>query len=82
MLSFITRDQLDLIRAGDPKFNYDTAIPQSLYNDISEKTERNPCGHVVYVYQDSHVAGYLQACTNDGAQIIASYLGECGPYRF
>lgn len=74
MLAFITREQLDLIRASDPSFNYDTAIPQSLHDAITEATCQNPCGHVVFVYQKGLCGGYLQACTNAGAHLVTTYM--------
>ncbi len=74
MLGFITHDQLNLIRAGDPTFNYDSAMPQDLYNAITEATGQNPCGHVVFVYQKGLVGGYPLATSNAGARMLAEFL--------
>jgi len=74
MLAFITREQLDIIRAGDPSFNYDGALPQGLYEDITKLTGLNPCGKIVFVYQNSLVGGYAQAVSNDGARMLADYI--------
>lgn len=74
MLGFITRDQLDAIRAVDQQFNYDTAIPQSIFDCIMSATDQNPCGHVVFVYQKGMVGGYLQATSQDGGRILAEYF--------
>lgn len=74
MLGFITHDQLNLIRAGDPTFNYDSAMPQDLYEEIAKATGQNPCGHIVFVYQKGLVGGYAQATTNAGARMLADYI--------
>lgn len=74
MLSFISREQLDAIRATDPKFNYDTAMPQGLYEAITNACGRNPCGHIVTAYPQGSVFGGLQAVTFEGAQMLSEYL--------
>lgn len=74
MIGFITHEQLDMIRAHDPKFNYDTAMPQDLYNAITEATGQNPCGHIVFVYQKGLVGGYALATSNAGARMLAEFL--------
>ena len=74
MISFITREQLDMIRKADPSFNYDGALPQGLYEDITKHTGLNPCGKIVFVYQSSLVGGYAQAITNDGARMLYDYI--------
>lgn len=80
MLGFITREQLDLIRAGDPSFNYDGALPQGLYEDIQKHTGKNPFGHIVFVYQNSLIGGYAQAVSNDGARILGDYIAKAGQF--
>lgn len=74
MLSFITKDQLDAIRATDPKFNYDTAMPQGLYEAITNATGKNPCGHIVTAYPQGSIFGGLLAVTFEGAQMLEAWL--------
>jgi hypothetical protein len=74
MIGFITHAQLDLIRAGDSTFNFDSAMPQDLYNAITEATGQNPCGHVVFVYQKGLVGGYPLATSNAGARMLTEFL--------
>ena len=74
MLGFITREQLDILRANDPTFNYDTALPQDLYNAITEATGQNPCGHIVFVYQKGLVGGYALGVSNAGGRMLADFL--------
>lgn len=76
MLGFITRDQLDAVRAADKDFNYDTAIPQSIFDHIMANTNQNPCGHVVFVYQKGMVGGYLLAVSQEGGRILAEYFAK------
>ena len=74
MLGYITRDQLDAIRATDPRFNYDSAMPQNLYEGIHRVTGRNPCGHIVMAYPQGSIFGGLQAVTAEGAQLLREWL--------
>lgn len=74
MLAFITREQLDHIRANDPEFNYDVALPQPTYDLITKITGRNPFGHIYMIYPKGSIWGTLGAVTQEGAQLLQAYL--------
>lgn len=76
MLSFITREHLEILRANDPKFNYDSAMPQGLYEAITRATGRNPCGHIVTAYPAGSIYGGLLAVDADGAHMLAEWLSK------
>ncbi len=78
MIGYITREQLDMIRAADSGFNYDVAMPQGLYDAITRVTGRNPCGHIVTAYPQGSIFGGLQAVTADGANMLKEWLAYNG----
>lgn len=74
MIGFITGAQMEILRENDPTFNYDTSLPQDLYNAITEATGQNPCGHIVFVYQKGLCGGYAMARSVAGANMLAEFL--------
>ena len=55
---------------------YDWAIPQPIYNEIVEKTNINPGGHVVWLYdKKARVFGRPFGITLLGGIILTIYSG-------
>jgi len=55
--------------------SYDTSLPQDWYDKVFEHCDKNPCGHVVWCYDDfdggtANIFGYPVAITQTGRQIL------------
>jgi len=71
MFAYLTVEQLN--KAG---VTYDAALPQPLFNEISQRTGQNPFGLIVMLYQDGDSFGCPCAVTPEGAALMSLTYGR------
>lgn len=72
-LTFVPKEELSKLDGG-----YDYAMPQEVFDDICDKANANPCGHIVWYYPTGSIFGGPLAITMEGTEILKNWILGCG----